>query len=68
MPNESSTELMIRCSVDRAFLTQNGQEPHRYICPQCNANYMLVMQLVPVPPLRRLALPAGAPPDAEPGP
>jgi len=56
---------LMRCSKDRASLIQSGQEPHRFVCEVCGQNYLAVMQLVPVEPLRRLQLPPETPACAE---
>jgi len=61
MPNENVDVGLMRCSKDRATLVQSGQEPHRFVCEACGQNYMVVMQLVPVEPLRRLQLPSENP-------
>jgi len=45
---------LMRCTKDRAFLVQSGQEPTRFVCEACGQNYMVAMQLVPVEPLRRV--------------
>jgi len=55
----------MRCSKDRSTLVQSGQEPHRFVCEACGQNYLVVMQLVPVEPLRRLQLPSENPTSAE---
>jgi hypothetical protein len=60
MPGETpDSGPLMRCSVCHSFLTQSGQEPHRFVCPKCGQNYHLIVNLVPVDPLRRLALPEG---------
>jgi hypothetical protein len=43
----------LRC---RGLLLPTGQEPHRFVCEHCGQNYLVVLQLVPVDPLRPLAL------------
>ena len=51
---------MMRCARCKGYLVAHGVEPHRYVCEACGQNYHLVMQLVPVEPLRQpvvLALP-----------
>lgn len=56
--NENATPSgLMRCTKDRAFLVPSGQEPHRMVCEACGQNYLVVMQLVPVEPLRRVPLP-----------
>ena len=46
----------MRCTKDRSALVQSGQEPHRFVCEKCGQNYMVVMQIVAVEPLRPLQL------------
>lgn len=65
MPEEHVETGMMRCTADRSILVQSGQEPHRFVCDVCGQNYMVVMQLVPVEPLRRLQLPPENPTSAE---
>jgi len=56
MPPNNPDSLM-SCLQCKGRLEPSGTEPHRHICEGCGQNYLLVMQLVPVPPLRRLLLP-----------
>ena len=56
MPLESPTSLMF-CTRCKGALEPSGSEPHRHICKECGQNYLLVMQLVPVAPMRALMLP-----------
>ncbi len=60
-PNNSDAGGLMRCTKDRAFLVQSGQEPTRFICEAGGQNYMVVMQLVPIEPLRRVPLPPELP-------
>lgn len=47
---------VMHCLWCKGFLVASGVEPHRYICERCSQNYHLVMQLVPVEPLRQPVL------------
>ena len=46
--------LCLRC---RGHLAPSGQEPHRFICEKCGQNFLAVMLLIPVDPVRLPALP-----------
>lgn len=54
---------VMKCLVCSGTLERSGQEPQRLICCVCGQNFLAVLRLVPVEPLRRLELPVG--PDAE---
>jgi predicted amidophosphoribosyltransferase len=56
MPPENPTSLMF-CARCKSQLEPSGSEPHRHICKGCGQNYLLVMQLVPVDPMRLPMLP-----------
>ena len=65
MPDDSPSPVsLMRCSSCRNQLSVSGQEPHRFICSGCGQNFHLVMQLVPVEPLRRPPM-LGSGEDAE---
>jgi hypothetical protein len=55
-------EAHMRCLHCKHPLEASGQEPYRYVCSACGQNFVAVMQLVPVEPLRPLQLPAAEEP------
>ena len=59
------TESLMLCLRCRGHLAPSGQEPHRFVCEKCGQNFLVVMSLVPVDPVRLPALPEAA--DAERG-
>lgn len=54
MPDDSG----MRCLQCQGDLEPSGQEPYRHICVKCGQNYLIVVQMVPVEPLRLPALEA----------
>ncbi len=62
MSDSSILTGMMRCARCKAPIQPSGQEPYRFICVSCNQNYLASFSLIPVEPLRPLALPVA---DAE---
>lgn len=52
--------VCLRC---RGALEPSGSDPCRHICTDCNQNYLLVLQLVPVKPIYRPLLLASSEDD-----